>query len=185
MEMEFSLDKYSFHPSEVVDEEEWETEGIKTAETEYKLDDQAPKILIVEDNKSLRNFLVKELSHSYRIVEAADGKEGIYEAYKHIPDLILSDIMMPEVDGLALCKELKTNEKTSHIPINSVDRENRRRNSTYGFRIGSGRLHPKALFIPSIGNPNRKTDRATKPTKNPLFAGSLHFSKGNSSQFHR
>ena len=117
IEMEFSMDKYSFHPSEVVDEEEWELEGTNSAETEAKLSDQAPKILIVEDNKSLRNFLVKELSHSYHIVEAADGKEGIYEAYKHIPDLILSDIMMPEVDGLALCRELKTNEKTSHIPI--------------------------------------------------------------------
>ncbi|WP_297334927.1 response regulator [Algoriphagus sp.] len=117
IEMEFSVDKYSFHPSEVVDEEEWEMDRINPAEARTKLSDQAPKILIVEDNKSLRNFLVKELSHSYHIIEAADGKEGIYEAYKHIPDLILSDIMMPEMDGLALCKELKTNEKTSHIPL--------------------------------------------------------------------
>ncbi|MGM0946615.1 MAG: hybrid sensor histidine kinase/response regulator transcription factor [Bacteroidota bacterium] len=137
IEMEFSLDKYSFHPSEVVDEDEWEMAGIKRIETDTKLSDQAPRILIVEDNKSLRDFLVKELSHSYHIVEAADGKEGIYEAYKHIPDLILSDIMMPEIDGLTLCKELKTNEKTSHIPIILLTAKIEEETQLIGLEVGA------------------------------------------------
>lgn len=135
--LEFSLDKYSFHPSQVEDEEEWEMDGIQAEEVNPRLSDQAPKILIVEDNKSLRNFLVRELSNSYHIVEAADGKEGIYEAYKHIPDLILSDIMMPEVDGLALCKELKTNEKTSHIPIILLTAKIEEETQLMGLQLGA------------------------------------------------
>ncbi|MFC3414425.1 response regulator [Algoriphagus hitonicola] len=135
--IDFSLDKYSYHPSKVVDEEEWEMDGISSAKDTTKLSDQAPKILIVEDNKSLRNFLVRELSNTYHIIEASDGKEGIYEAYKHIPDLILSDIMMPEVDGLALCKELKTNEKTSHIPIILLTAKIEEETQLMGFQLGA------------------------------------------------
>lgn len=77
----------------------------------------APLIMIVEDNPDLRAYLKLVLSPVYRITEAANGKEGLAMAREHIPDLIISDIMMPEMDGLQMSKHLKTDIQTDHIPI--------------------------------------------------------------------
>ncbi|NIM16355.1 MAG: response regulator, partial [Candidatus Aminicenantes bacterium] len=73
-------------------------------------------ILVVEDNADVRKYIRGPLEQFYTVVEAEDGKEGIDKAKEIIPDLIVSDIMMPEVDGYELCKELKKDVKTSHIP---------------------------------------------------------------------
>jgi DNA-binding response OmpR family regulator/nitrogen-specific signal transduction histidine kinase len=77
----------------------------------------ASQLLIVEDNDDVRSYLVKLFSSLYKIREAANGKEGWKMALDHSPDLIISDIMMPEMDGLQFCKKLKTSLETSHIPI--------------------------------------------------------------------
>ena len=74
-------------------------------------------ILIVEDNSDLRKFLNHELQLKYRIIEAANGQKGLKEAISQIPDLIISDVMMDKMDGLELCRKLKNDERTSHIPI--------------------------------------------------------------------
>ncbi|MEX0996812.1 MAG: two-component regulator propeller domain-containing protein [Flavobacteriaceae bacterium] len=74
-------------------------------------------ILIVEDNKDLRHFLKSLFINQYKVLEAENGDEGIKKALQNIPDLIISDIMMPKTDGIQLCKTLKEDEKTSHIPI--------------------------------------------------------------------
>ncbi|MGD2088731.1 MAG: response regulator [Candidatus Aminicenantes bacterium] len=74
-------------------------------------------ILVVEDNAEVRRYIRGPLKTLYTVVEAADGKEGIVKAKKMIPDLIVSDIMMPEVDGYELCRKLKKDIATSHIPI--------------------------------------------------------------------
>lgn len=74
-------------------------------------------VLIVEDNDELRDFLAAELSNTYQIIEAADGKEGMEKAIRNQPDLIISDVMMPNMDGLEMCDKLKMNWQTSHIPI--------------------------------------------------------------------
>ena len=74
-------------------------------------------ILIVEDNNELRDFLAAELSNYYQIVEAIDGKDGMEKAIRSQPDLIISDVMMPNMDGLEMCDKLKMNWQTSHIPI--------------------------------------------------------------------
>ncbi|MFT7604819.1 MAG: signal transduction histidine kinase/ligand-binding sensor domain-containing protein, partial [Saprospiraceae bacterium] len=77
----------------------------------------APELLIVEDNGDVRNYLKRLFLPKYRILEAADGKAGWELALKHLPDLIISDILMPEMDGLQLCKKSKTTLETSHIPV--------------------------------------------------------------------
>ena len=77
----------------------------------------APELLIVEDNDDVRNYLKKLFFQQYRILEAPDGKAGWELALKHLPDLIISDILMPEMDGLQFCKKSKTTLETSHIPI--------------------------------------------------------------------
>lgn len=116
--MDFSLDKYSYHPSFVQeDEESVPDDGNRHAAKGTRLETAASKILIVEDNKNLRTFLAGELGKSYEVVEAENGKTGLYEALRSNPDLILSDIMMPEIDGFELCEKIKTNELTSHIPL--------------------------------------------------------------------
>jgi signal transduction histidine kinase/DNA-binding response OmpR family regulator len=74
-------------------------------------------ILVVEDNAEVRNYIREPLDPLYTVVEARDGKEGIKVAIEIIPDLIISDIMMPGVDGYELCRVLKNEIKTSHIPI--------------------------------------------------------------------
>ncbi|MCB0594092.1 MAG: response regulator [Lewinellaceae bacterium] len=77
----------------------------------------APTILIVEDNADVIYFLDALFSDTYRILSAPDGQAGLEMAQEHIPDIILSDIMMPALDGLAMCRALKQDVKTSHIPI--------------------------------------------------------------------
>ncbi len=74
-------------------------------------------ILIVEDNVELRNFLSDILSESYRVLTATNGQEGLDQAREYIPDLIISDIMMPAMDGLDMVKNIKENREICHIPI--------------------------------------------------------------------
>lgn len=74
-------------------------------------------ILVVEDNGDVRNYITEQLTNDFKIIEAEDGQEGIFLAKKRIPDLIVTDVMMPKIDGHQLTTELKQDEKTSHIPI--------------------------------------------------------------------
>jgi len=87
-------------------------------ETEVQTEEQRKNvILVVEDHPDMRNYICSSLSPLYTVVEAADGKQGIARAKEIIPDLIISDIMMPEKDGYELCRTLKADIDTSHIPI--------------------------------------------------------------------
>jgi signal transduction histidine kinase/DNA-binding response OmpR family regulator len=74
-------------------------------------------ILVVEDSADMREYIKGALEPGYTVVDAKDGREGMQKAQEIIPDLIISDILMPGVDGYELCKTLKENVKTSHIPI--------------------------------------------------------------------
>jgi signal transduction histidine kinase/ligand-binding sensor domain-containing protein/DNA-binding response OmpR family regulator len=74
-------------------------------------------VLIVEDNDDFRFYLKDNLRHHFNILEAVDGMEAWKKAMSHSPDLIVSDISMPMMDGIELCKKIKANKKTSHIPV--------------------------------------------------------------------
>ncbi len=80
-------------------------------------EDPTPLLLVVEDNEDIRQYVVDSLCDDYRILQAKNGVEGAALAAEHLPDLIVSDIMMPQMNGIQLTRQLKDNIQTSHIPI--------------------------------------------------------------------
>ncbi len=74
-------------------------------------------ILVVEDNNELRKYIISGLSRYWNVIEASNGAEGKVQALSHVPSLIISDVMMPVMDGLQMCEVLKKDSRTSHIPI--------------------------------------------------------------------
>lgn len=80
-------------------------------------DANQPTVLIVEDNKELRMHLTNDLKSTYNVKEAANGEKGLKMARKYYPDIIISDVMMPKMDGFELCRSIKTEFETSHIPV--------------------------------------------------------------------
>ena len=82
-----------------------------------KSDEGQKTLLIVEDNAELRRFLAEQLNDKFNVLQAADGKEGLSLAQKKSPDLIISDLMMPGLNGLEMCQRLKNDIQTSHISI--------------------------------------------------------------------
>ncbi len=79
--------------------------------------DSRPTVLVVEDNSDLRKFIIDSLGKEFRFLEGADGKQGMEKAFEETPDLIISDVMMPEMDGITMTGKLKNDTRTSHIPI--------------------------------------------------------------------
>ena len=96
-----------------------------------------PSVLIIEDHGDVRAYLRENLTAGYRIFEAADGAGGLALAKKHLPDLVLSDIMMPGMDGLELCRRLKSDQKTSHIPVILLTAKASTENKVTGLETGA------------------------------------------------
>ena len=78
---------------------------------------ERPLLLIAEDNPDLRRFIAESMQDNFRIISAENGAAGLTLAIDQIPDLVISDVMMPEMDGFELCRRLKMDEHTSHIPV--------------------------------------------------------------------
>jgi DNA-binding response OmpR family regulator len=78
---------------------------------------ERPMVLIIEDNAELRGFVKQSIAEHWQVIEASNGDEGLRKAIELLPDLVISDVMMPQKDGYVVCDALKTNELTAHIPI--------------------------------------------------------------------
>ena len=92
---------------------------------------------MVEDNEDFRFYLKDNLRQTYHIFEARNGKEGLQLALKYLPDLIVSDIMMPEMDGIELCKKIKSNATVSHTPVILLTARTSEEQKMQGFEIGA------------------------------------------------
>lgn len=96
-----------------------------------------PTILLVEDHKEIREYIEETLRGKYRILTAGNGREGIEKAYSHTPDLIISDILMPLADGIELCKTLKNDIRTSHIPVILLTAKDSAEDKSRGYEAGA------------------------------------------------
>ena len=103
--------------STTVSESQAPSESASSLEEESEEDSNKEVMLLVEDNQELRTFLRTIFSPVYRVIEAVDGMDGWSKALKFVPDIIISDVMMPEKDGIEMTKELRADMTTSHIPI--------------------------------------------------------------------
>lgn len=94
-------------------------------------------LLIVEDNTELRNYLKNELKKQYKILLAKNGREGLRLAKEFLPDIIMTDVIMPEMDGFMFCKHIKSDIKTSHIPLLMLTAKTRIENRMEGIENGA------------------------------------------------
>jgi DNA-binding response OmpR family regulator len=116
--LELSPNKYdfSFIKNEVKDIKE-NILTLQNTETEIKHPENTPTLLIVEDNKDLQEYLINYFSNYYHILSAENGLKGLEITQSKIPDIIISDLMMPIMDGIEMCKKIKSDLNTSHIPV--------------------------------------------------------------------
>ena len=94
-------------------------------------------LLIVEDNDDIRNYVAESFRPQFQIVEARNGKEGVEKAFETIPDIIVSDVMMPVMDGFELCQTLKQDLRTSHIPIVLLTAKDQLEDRRIGYGCGA------------------------------------------------
>lgn len=124
----FLLGREHLADNEIIDSADFEMHKIENVDEFTKEDSEAEDllnenlidktiVLIVEDNADVREYIKDALKEIYHVEEAANGEQGLRKAEKFIPDLIVSDIMMPGMDGYEMMRQLKQSDKTSHIPI--------------------------------------------------------------------
>ena len=101
-------------------ETEEEENGKTRTKTKYK-------VLVVEDDEDIRRYICRELASDYHTLESCNGKEALESIFNKTPDLVISDVMMPEMDGLTLCRKIKQNVNLNHIPVILLTAKTRRK----------------------------------------------------------
>jgi DNA-binding response OmpR family regulator len=108
--------------------------------------DHKYKLLVVEDNADMREYIKEELQNEFTILEACNGNQGFDIAINESPDLILSDIMMPNIDGIEFCKKIKTDERTSHIAVILLTARSSRESKIEGLETGADDYLTKPFY---------------------------------------
>ncbi|MCG8310910.1 MAG: response regulator [Cytophagales bacterium] len=111
---------------------------------------ELPVVLVVEDNHDMRHFIRDNLEIQFRILEAEDGKKGFELAEAHDPDIIISDIMMPKMNGLELCNKIKSTFETSHIPVILLTAKTSPENVLEGLKEGADDYITKPFFVKQL-----------------------------------
>ena len=130
------------------------------------------QILVVEDNSDIRQYLCEELGKSYRVLTAGNGEEALAVLKEQEADLIITDVMMPVMDGLQLCKQIKQNLRTCHIPIIMLSAKTDLKEQLEGLQVGADDYIPKpfsmAVITAKIKNLFRTRYRAIEHYTNSL-----------------
>ena len=121
--------------SEIMQDDDKDQNDVLTEESSAT--SKLPHVLIIEDNTDMRLFIKSDLLNIYSCSEAKNGFEGIDKAIKEIPDVILCDIMMPGIDGFEVCRKLKQDERTSHIPIIMLTAKSSEQHTIEGLESGA------------------------------------------------
>ena len=116
--------------------ETWLDKTVKVPEA-TGTDRTKPLVLVVEDHDDLRGYISECLAHHYRILQASNGKQALEQAEKEVPDLIVSDWLMPDMDGVQLCKAIKSNENTSHVPLILLTSKSSTESKKEGLGVGA------------------------------------------------
>ncbi|MFA5831868.1 MAG: ATP-binding protein [Bacteroidota bacterium] len=141
--------------------------------------EELPVILIAEDNEDARTFIRTQLENHYTILEAEDGEDALSKTKFQIPDLVITDVMMPKKDGRELCKELKQDERTSHIPVILLTALAEKEDKIKGLNIGADDYLVKPFdaqeLLTRVRNllENRKKLRETFGRTVPLKPGEI------------
>lgn len=128
-------------PEHTIKQQEWREDAPAVMASPADLDNlkntlDKEIILIVEDNTDVREFICEQLRDEYRILEADTGIRGLEQSKQEIPDLIISDLMMPEMDGFEFCRHIRQDEKTSHIPVIMLTAKAGLEHKVKGFETG-------------------------------------------------
>jgi DNA-binding response OmpR family regulator len=118
-------------------EEEQQQEEEVVASADLPKIGKRQKVVIVEDDREIRDYLTEALSENYDITGCENGKKGLAAVLKQMPDLVISDVMMPEMDGTTLCSKIKTNNATSHIPVVLLTAKSREEDQLEGLEMGA------------------------------------------------
>ncbi|WP_207422491.1 hybrid sensor histidine kinase/response regulator transcription factor [Desertivirga brevis] len=128
-------------------EDNYLVEAIRLPGEPIKQEDQTKHLLLVDDNEELRNFLKDSLIDLYQISEAKNGREGLLKAKEVSPDLIISDVMMPDMDGIKFCKLVKNEMEISHIPFMMLTAKNTLQSEIEGVESGADYYFTKPISI--------------------------------------
>ncbi len=109
-----------------------------------------PLVLIVEDFEDLRHFMQDNFSTEFQVDVAADGLEGLTKAQETVPDLIISDVMMPKMSGLQMCRELKQDQKTRHVPLILLTARTTNDEKLQGLSVGADAYIPKPFDLQEL-----------------------------------
>lgn len=149
--------------------------------TESEPDGGRETLLVVDDNTDIRHYLRTVLRDRFHIVEAADGQEGLQKAREHVPALIISDIMMPVMSGLELCRHVKADTATSHIPIILLTAKSEDSQVAEGYKSGADSYITKpfssAVLMARIDNIMQSRDRMRR-----LYARQTVSSNGDATE---